>query len=168
MNTDTRIQLYDISSKNTYNQRSMGTLSIESFNGDLGEMTPTGCPRSVDIPQLMAKVTKINNYRMQLQTRCFVMDTKKTSVYPIVEVEDLQDGCTRESEEHMQTPSRVHIKDHQFDSENRKKKYRRLKPSDVTGNIHAPVRGAKPIRSRFYKTDESTIIIMPTRKLGLE
>ena len=88
MNVDTRIHLYSLSNKSTYNHRSIGTLSVESFFGDLTSMAPTGCPRSVDIPSMIATVTEMNNYRLNPEGRCFAMATKKTTVYPTHELED--------------------------------------------------------------------------------
>ena len=62
-NVETRLQMYMLSRKGTYNHRAIGTLAVESFFGDLTEMDPTGCPKAVKIPRLMSHVTEINHFR---------------------------------------------------------------------------------------------------------
>ena len=66
---DTRIQLYAV--LGTYSHRALGTLTVESFFGDLTDMDQTklGCPKAVHIPHLMAVTTEINTYRHNPETR---------------------------------------------------------------------------------------------------
>lgn len=99
MNVETRIQLYLLSKHHTYNHRSLGTLGVESFFGDMTDMCPTGCPRSVDLPKLISEVTELNKYRLTPQSRCFIMHTKSSSVYPTQEIEE---NCDQD-EEHNAT-----------------------------------------------------------------
>ena len=68
-NCETRIHMYSLSVKGTYNHRSIGTLAVESFFGDLTEMDPTGCPKAVKIPRMMTQVTEVNHYRHDAEHR---------------------------------------------------------------------------------------------------
>ena len=58
----TRMQIFALS-PTPVNQRSISTLSIESFFSELTNMefSGLGCPKAVDIPRLISHVTELNN-----------------------------------------------------------------------------------------------------------
>lgn len=62
---DTSFQLYALSLHGTYNQRSISSLTNETFFGELSEMEETklGCPKAISIPRLISTVTEILHYR---------------------------------------------------------------------------------------------------------
>ena len=64
-NVCTRIQLYWISNKKTYNQRAVSTLAVESFFSDLSTLANnnSGITLSTDIPKYIGKVTQMNNLK---------------------------------------------------------------------------------------------------------
>ena len=64
-NICTRIQLYSLSKKRTYNHRAMSTLAVESFFSDLSSLASntSGVPLSAHIPGYLSKVTTINTIK---------------------------------------------------------------------------------------------------------
>ena len=64
-NVATRIQLYWLSRKKTYNQRAISTLAVESFFSDLASLATnnSGIPFSADIPHYLAKVIQMNSIK---------------------------------------------------------------------------------------------------------
>ena len=65
-NTTLRIILYTMVKENTYCQRAISTLQVETFFGDLQSMefSGIGCPKSTDIPKLLAHVIQLNHHRL--------------------------------------------------------------------------------------------------------
>ena len=63
----TRMQIFAMS-PTPVNQRSISTLSIESFFSELTNMefSGLGCPKAVDIPRLISHVTELNNISHEL------------------------------------------------------------------------------------------------------
>ena len=63
----TRMQIFALS-PTPVNQRSISTLTIESFFSELTNMefSGLGCPKAVDIPRLISHVTELNNIHHKL------------------------------------------------------------------------------------------------------
>ena len=78
----TRMQFFALS-PTPVNQRSISTLSIESFFSELTnmELSGLGCPKAVDIPRLISHVTELNNIRHELD-RGFSFHTTNRAAYP--------------------------------------------------------------------------------------
>ena len=78
----TRMQIFAMS-PTPVNQRSISTLSIESFFSELTNMefSGLGCPKAVDIPRLISHVTELNNIRHELD-RGFSFHTTNRAAYP--------------------------------------------------------------------------------------
>ena len=68
-NISPRINLYNISKIGTYNQRSVSTLAVETFLGDLNAMEFSGlsCPKSTDTHRLMSHVIQITQHILDPQ-----------------------------------------------------------------------------------------------------
>ena len=64
-NISTRIQLYSLSQNNTYNQRSVSTLAVESFFSDLSQVTYTtsGIPMAANVPRYLAWMSQLNKIK---------------------------------------------------------------------------------------------------------
>ncbi|XP_063437489.1 uncharacterized protein LOC134718729 [Mytilus trossulus] len=176
---DTNIQLYELCSTKTYNQRSISSLANETFFGELSQMEDTrlGCPKAISITRLMSTITEILHYRSDPSDRSFSITSTRKCVYPVPSL--LND--TRSTAENNDTleeskPSLIDIqqedgkikiiqlKDHFFDSVLRKrKKQRQSKRSDIS-KLHEVTRGCLPVR-QYHKCDESKIL--PTTRLGI-
>ena len=78
----TRMQIFALS-PTPVNQRSISTLSIESFFSELTNMefSGLGCPKAVDIPRLISHVTELNNIHHKLD-RGFLFHTTNRAAYP--------------------------------------------------------------------------------------
>ena len=78
----TRMQIFAMS-PTPVNQRSISTLSIESFFSELTNMefSGLGCPKAVDIPRVISHVTELNNIRHELD-RGFSFHTTNRAAYP--------------------------------------------------------------------------------------
>ena len=87
----TRMQIFALS-LTPVNQRSISTLSIESFFSELTNMefSGLGCPKAVDIPRLISHVTELNNIRHELD-RGFLLHTTNRAAYPYHTLERPQD-----------------------------------------------------------------------------
>ena len=61
-NISTRIQLYHLSAKKSYNHRAISTLAVESMFSTLATLCPNSCgiPLAAKIPHYIAKVTQFN------------------------------------------------------------------------------------------------------------
>ena len=86
-----RMQIFALS-PTPVNQRSISTLSIESFFSELTNMefSGLGCPKAVDIPRLISHVTELNNIRHELD-RGFSFHTTNRAAYPYHTLERPQD-----------------------------------------------------------------------------
>ena len=64
-NISTRIQLYTLSQNNTYNQRSVSTLAVESFFSDLSQVahTTSGIPMAANVPRYLARMSQLNKIK---------------------------------------------------------------------------------------------------------
>ena len=64
-NISTRIQLYRLSQNNTYNQRSVSTLAVESFFSDLSQVahTTSGIPMATYVPRYLALMSQLNKIK---------------------------------------------------------------------------------------------------------
>ena len=78
----TRMQIFAMS-PTPVNQRSISTLSIESFFSELTNMEFSGldCPKAVDIPRLISHVTELNNIHHELD-RGFSFHSTNRAAYP--------------------------------------------------------------------------------------
>ena len=87
----TRMQIFALS-PTPVNQRSISTLSIESFFSELTNMefSGLGCPKAIDIPRLISHVTELNNIRHELD-RGFSFNTTNRAAYPYHTLEKPQD-----------------------------------------------------------------------------
>ena len=65
-NRTLHIAMYKMCKDNTYNQRSLSTLAVENFFGDLTSMefSGLGCPKSTDIRKLMGHIIQLNKHRL--------------------------------------------------------------------------------------------------------
>ena len=68
---DTKLQLYAITRKGTYNPRAITSLTNETFFGDMTDMEPTklGCQKAVSIRRLISNVTELMHYRYNPSSR---------------------------------------------------------------------------------------------------
>ena len=64
-NISTRIQLYRLLQNNTYNQRSVSTLAVESFFSDLSQVahTTSGIPMAANVPRYLARMSQLNKIK---------------------------------------------------------------------------------------------------------
>ena len=78
----THLQIFSLTDM-PINQRALSTVGIESFFSDLTHMefSRLGCPKAVDIPQLITHVTELNSIKHDLQCR-FSFNTLKQGAYP--------------------------------------------------------------------------------------
>ena len=55
----------DLSQNNTYNQRSVSTLALESFFSDLSQVTHTtsGIPMAANVPRYLARMSQLNKIK---------------------------------------------------------------------------------------------------------
>ena len=62
-NISTRIQLYELSAKRTYNHRAISTLAVESMFSSLSMLTSnnSGIPLATNIPRYISKLTQFAN-----------------------------------------------------------------------------------------------------------
>ena len=73
------------------NQRSISTLSIDSFFSELTNMefSGLGCPKAVDIPRLISHVTELNNIRHELDRAAYPYHTLERTQDPNLNVFDI-------------------------------------------------------------------------------
>ena len=132
----TRLQIFQLSNM-PINQRSISTIGIESFFSELTamEFSGLGCPKAVDIPQLISHVTELNSIRHDTD-RGFVFSTTSRGAYPYGTMEPPL-GC---NETHFDMP--------------RIRKQR--KSQDLLALPKAITRGQLTIRE-FHCKDESKV-----------
>lgn len=68
-NIDSRIQIFGVSSKGSFNQRVVGTLQCESAFSDLVhfDKDALGAPKAINIPRLFSKMTHLNDFKHKPQ-----------------------------------------------------------------------------------------------------
>ena len=78
-----RFILYGLSRTNSYNNRAISTLAVESFFSDLNryEFSGLGSPKSVDIPKLLSHIVHVNTTKHNPQ-RGFEFVTSTRDNYP--------------------------------------------------------------------------------------
>lgn len=64
-NISCRIILYGLSDSNTYNQRALSTLAVESFFSDLSQVahTTSGIPMAANVPRYLSRMSQLNKIR---------------------------------------------------------------------------------------------------------
>ena len=155
-NISTRLQLYSICQRKTYNQRSISTLAVENFFSRLANTSPTGCPRAATIPQVMAQVTSLDHYKhLSAEELGFHYEPQIKTVYPEHKVGEAGTNTVEES---------TLWKNHEFDRQPHPSKKSRYGKKSVTHDLK-PLKGVRPVRANFYKIDESRLDTL--RRMGL-
>lgn len=139
--------------KEAFNNRAWSTLSVESYFSTVTSYTATGCPRASEVSKIIADTVKINSVKHN-PAKSFYFEPAASRTYPVY----LADESTNQPEDTVKSFFPVH----EFDKKRVGK--RRNKKSNITSGA-GPLRGVRPIRSRFFKCDESTIL--PTVRLGI-
>lgn len=145
-----RLQLYKLSLKHCYNQRSVSTLHLESIFADVSTIAKqtNGCPLACEVPKQIAKMLHINSTKHDPH-KCFSVRLAKKSNYPCMIGNAKRDFLIL----HYENNNIFQPHDFDFpDIKNRKKKHRR---TDIS-NVDAPERGTLPVRTHF-KIDESRV-----------
>ena len=134
----TRMQIFSLS-QTPVNQRSISTLSVESFFSDLTNMefSGLGCPKAVDIPRLISHVAELNHIRHDLH-RGFVFNTTNRAAYPY---------------HTLDAPSEPNLT--MFDLPRRRRK---RKAQTLLALPKAITRGQPTIREH-YRKDESKVLL---------
>ena len=134
----TRKQIFALS-PTTVNQRSISTLSIESFFSELTNMefSGLGCPKAVDIPRLISHVTELNNIRHELD-RGFLFHTTNRAAYPYHTLE-------RPKDQNLNV----------FDIPRHRKK---CKEQSLLALLKAITRGTLPIREHRCKNESKVLM----------
>lgn len=151
-NISMRLILYSIANNNTYNQRSVSTLGIESFFADLSraEFTQTGCPKACQIPKLMSAVCEINTHKHN-PNKGFTMDQRRGAPYPQTEF-DYGDSPQLASTDKVEVGSLGIYNPHKFDIFQRTIKRRcKYKPNIALPN--ETERGKLGIRSLYRRNE---------------
>ena len=134
----TRMQIFAMS-PTPVNQRSISTLSIESFFSELTNMefSGLGCPKAVDIPRLISHVTELNNICHELD-RGFSFHTTNRAAYPYHTLEKPHDQNLTV-----------------FDMPRRRKK---CKEQSLLALPKAITRGTLPIREHHRKNESKVLL----------
>ena len=134
----TRMQIFALS-PTPVSQRSISTLSIESFFSELTNMefSGLGCPKAVDIPRLISHVTELNNIRHELD-RGFSFHTTNRAAYPYHTLERPQDP-------------NLNV----FDIPRHRKKH---KEQSLLALLKAITRGTLPIREHHRKNESKVLM----------
>ena len=113
----TRFSRFQLSSNGCYNSRATSTLAVESFFSDLSrfEFGGLGAPKAVDIPKLISHVVYINTTKHDPERRFEFVTTTRDNylVYLMEQNNDYIPGTM--------------LKNHSFDSQKNRKKYKSKK-----------------------------------------
>ncbi|XP_013399595.1 uncharacterized protein LOC106165781 [Lingula anatina] len=159
---DSDILLYALSRRGTYNQRSVSSQPCEGLFSSLATLPSAhnGAPSCVSLQTDMGKVIGESIIRLDSE-RNFPVRLSAAPVYSEKKLaEDVGElPCPKEVPVYIQS---VEVKDHPFDSKNR----RRRAPRKICGisDLHEPGRGVSGVRS-YHKINEGQL--NPLIRLGL-
>ena len=155
-NVSTRIQLYSICSQGTYNHRAISSLACENFFSTLANTSPTGAPRAADIPRTMSHIISLNHFKhVDPETLGFYFQTAAKLVYDVHTLDKPREGVSEDG----------FWKDHQFDVVTNVKKNSKYDRASFTHGLK-PMKGVRPIRTRYYKIDEQKLNTL--KRMGLD
>jgi hypothetical protein len=172
-NISTRLQMYQVLPKKSYNQRAVSSLVCENYFSLVSGMGKIGekCPSAAEIPRIMSDLNTLAYYR-QKEGKIFHFDTSIQQTYPSANSRNsLEDICNSSDDEtvhrvdeevKLATMSSLEnmdfvYTDHTFDNETTSLRRKRKRNVDVTfGN--APLRGVRSVRQKFHKLDESLVL----------
>ena len=162
-NVDRRLQLYALTEKGTYNQRSISSLDSETMFGTFQDIDPkgSGVLRADDIPTALGTAVCIFTHKLDPK-RCFPMTTTRKKVYTEHELHASEDISMKPATE-SKSPYIIVANTHAFDRENRKTKNPKRKSGTIS-MLSESSRGAQGVRS-FHKLNEEKIL--PHRRAGL-
>lgn len=149
----TRFALLSHCRKGYYVQRSISSLGIENWFSELSRsnFTTLGCPKSCDVPRLIAKLVEINAVKHDPH-RGFHFSTQKKTVYPYHLMEtNISEASSDENEANIHPRTTVET---WFDKPRVRSKSR--KKSHKIAGLREIEKGVQPIR-QHYKIDESQI-----------
>ena len=140
-----RVSLFQLSSNECYNSRAISTLAVESFFSDLSqfEFGGLGAPKAVDIPKLISHVVYINTTKHDPEHR-FEFVTMTRDNYLVYLMEQNNDYI----------PGTM-LKNHSFDSQKNRKKYKSKKWFHLS-KLKQVAKGGVGI-CQYYKVDETKL-----------
>ena len=150
-NISTRILLYRLSKKKTYNARSISSLVCESFFSTVTAKDPSssGCPKAVDVPRILSDIICIENYKNRTD-RNFFLSTARVQKYPEKRPGDETEML--DAEENRSS----YYKDHHFDMPVKKQRHVKRRKKDISQGSE-PQHRVRNVRSKFHKVDESML-----------
>ena len=158
-NISTRIRMFGVCSNGSYNARAFSSLAVESFFSLLARSSQNDCPRSVNIPNMMAGLVELNAARhMSSEELGFEYHPFNRGVYSFYKqvTEDKRADEQEAVEETVDTEPDPCFPNHNFDKIIKKKKKKRHKHGHLSNNL-APLHGVRPVRTNYFKIDESKI-----------
>ncbi|CAG2230153.1 unnamed protein product [Mytilus edulis] len=160
-NVDRRIQLYSMTTLQTYNQRAITSLDSETFFSGFQDYDPkgTGVLRADDIPTALGAAVYLYKQRLDPNRKFYMRTSERVRVYQVQPLDDemnFQQTGDKDATEDATLPRTIFLRSHQFDTEKRKTKVPKRKSGKIS-DIGQTARGAEGARS-FHKFNEEKIL----------
>nr|XP_022290428.1 uncharacterized protein LOC111102067 [Crassostrea virginica] len=150
-----KLQMYDHVPGNTYNARATGSQEVEQFFSTFRDLDPTGkgTPKPDVIPDMMATVVEINNFRLN-PDKPFHIKTSKAEVYPNTAY--IKGDLPQEERECVSDSNLICPRNHQFDYEERGRGMHRRKKGLIT-RPDEPAQSERGVR-QYHARNDSKIL----------